>query len=31
MIFLYKIIEWTGELADRAQAVGGQLELLLAN
>ena len=31
VIFLYKIIEWTGDLADRAQTVGGQLELLLAN
>lgn len=31
IIFLYKIIEWTGDLADRAQAVGGQLELLLAS
>lgn len=30
VIFLYKIIEWTGDLADRAQTVGGQLELLLA-
>ncbi len=30
VIFLYKIIEWTGDLADRAQAVGGLLELLLA-
>lgn len=31
VIFLYKIIEWTGDLADRAQATGGQLELLLAH
>ncbi|MGE3919638.1 MAG: TIGR00153 family protein [Gammaproteobacteria bacterium] len=31
IIFLYKIIEWTGDLADHAQAVGGQLELLLAS
>lgn len=30
VIFYYKAIEWTGDLADRAQAVGGQLELLLA-
>jgi predicted phosphate transport protein (TIGR00153 family) len=30
VIFLYKIIEWTGDLADRAQQVGGQLELMLA-
>ena len=30
VIFLYKVIEWTGDLADRAQQVGGQLELMLA-
>ena len=30
VIFLYKLIEWTGDLADRAQNVGGQLLLLLA-
>ena len=30
VIFLYKIIEWTGDLADYAHAVGGQLQLLLA-
>lgn len=30
VIFLYKIIEWTGKLADRSQMVGGQLHLLLA-
>ena len=30
VMFLYKIIEWLGELADRAQKVGGQLQLLLA-
>lgn len=30
VMFLYKIIEWTGDLADRAQHVGAQLELLLA-
>ncbi len=29
-MFLYKLIEWTGELADRAQTVGGQIQLLLA-
>jgi predicted phosphate transport protein (TIGR00153 family) len=29
-IFLYKTIEWTGELADHAHRVGGQLQLLLA-
>ncbi len=30
VMFLYKIIEWTGDLADQAHAVGGQLYLLLA-
>ncbi len=30
VIFLYKIIEWTGALADHAHHVGGQLQLLLA-
>lgn len=30
VIFLYKVIEWTGDLADHAHSVGGQLELLLA-
>lgn len=30
-IALYKLIEWTGALADRAQTVGGQLQILLAN
>ncbi len=30
VMFLYKIIEWTGDLADRAENVGGQLLLLLA-
>jgi predicted phosphate transport protein (TIGR00153 family) len=29
-IFLYKIIDWTGDLADGAQKVGGLLQLLLA-
>jgi predicted phosphate transport protein (TIGR00153 family) len=31
VIFIYKIIEWTGLLANGAQTVGGQLELLLAH
>lgn len=31
VIFLYKIIEWIGDLADRAQHVGGRLHLLLAS
>lgn len=30
MLFLYKIIDWTGDLADRAQRVGGQLQVILA-
>ncbi len=29
-MFLYKLIDWTGDLADRAQTVGGKLQLLLA-
>lgn len=29
-IFLYKIIEWTGDLADRAQDIGDRLLILLA-
>ena len=30
IIFWYKLIDWTGELADRAQHVGYRLEVLLA-
>lgn len=30
VVFLYKIIDWVGELADRAQKVGSRLQLLLA-
>lgn len=30
VMFLYKIIEWTGDLADRAQRVGSRLQLMLA-
>lgn len=30
VMFLYNIIEWIGDLADRAQKVGGQLQLLIA-
>lgn len=30
VMFLYKVIEWIGELADRSQKVGSRLELLLA-
>ena len=29
-VFLYKIIEWTGEVADRSQRVGSRLQLMLA-
>lgn len=29
-MFLYSVIEWIGELANRAQRVGGQLQLLIA-
>ncbi len=29
-MFLYDVIEWVGDLADRAESVGGRLELLLA-
>ena len=30
VIFLYKVIDWTGELADKAQLVGHKLESMLA-
>jgi predicted phosphate transport protein (TIGR00153 family) len=30
VVFLYKIIELTGDIADRAQAVGSRLQLMLA-
>lgn len=30
VIFLYKLVEWTGHLADSAQTVGGRLQILLA-
>jgi uncharacterized protein len=30
VIFIYKIIEWTGDLADRAQDIGDRLQILLA-
>ena len=30
VMFLYKIIEWVGELADIAERVGSRLELMLA-
>lgn len=31
VMFLYQVIQWTGELADQAQRVGSQLQLLIAN
>jgi hypothetical protein len=30
VIFLYKIIEWIGELSDRAERVGSRLQILTA-
>lgn len=30
VIFLYKVVEWTGQLADCAQTVGGRLQILIA-
>lgn len=30
VIFYYQIIEWVGDLADRAELIGGNLQLLLA-
>ncbi len=30
VMFLYKILEWTGELADRAREIGDRLQILLA-
>ena len=30
VMFLYKVIEWTGDLADSAQSTGNQLQLMLA-
>jgi Protein of unknown function DUF47. len=29
-MFLYKILEWVGDLADQAERVGARLELMLA-
>jgi len=29
-MFLYRVIDWTGDLADRAQRVGSRLQLMLA-
>lgn len=30
VVFLYKIIEWTGELADQAREIGDRLQILVA-
>jgi predicted phosphate transport protein (TIGR00153 family) len=30
VMFLYRVIEWVGELADAAQSAGGKLQLLIA-
>lgn len=30
VMFLYRIVEWVGDLADRSQAVGSRLQMLLA-
>ena len=30
VMFLYKVIEWVGVLADQAQRVGARIELMLA-
>lgn len=30
IIFLYKLVQWIGELADYAQTVGGRLQILIA-
>lgn len=30
VMFLYKIIDWVGDLADRAQRVGGRLQIMMA-
>ncbi len=31
VIFLYKIVEWTGDIADRAEQISQRLHLLIAN
>lgn len=30
IIFLYKLVQWIGDLADQAQTVGGKLQILIA-
>jgi hypothetical protein len=29
-MFLYRILDWTGDIGDRAQRVGSRLQLMLA-
>lgn len=31
VMFLYKIIDWVGELSDRAERVGSRLQIMTAN
>ena len=30
VIFLYKLVQWIGDLADHAQTVGGRLQILIS-
>ena len=30
VVFLYKLVQWIGDLADHAQTVGGRLQILIA-
>jgi uncharacterized protein Yka (UPF0111/DUF47 family) len=30
VMFLYRVIDWIGDLADRAQKVGSRLQILIA-
>jgi predicted phosphate transport protein (TIGR00153 family) len=30
LVFLYKLVQWIGDLADHAQTVGGRLQILIA-
>ena len=30
VMFLYKLVQWIGDLADHAQTVGGRLQILIA-
>ena len=30
VFFLYKLVQWIGDLADHAQTVGGRLQILIA-